>query len=125
MNAKLPALLVPALLVFWTGTAAAQRLDATQHFLLTGDGGVVSMEAANPEDPMTPDAIRTYLTGVTKAGFPELSGLGAEAKYTFEATPEGGRVFIRTQNSAALLEIHDYLRFQIRVLQTGDSVEIK
>jgi len=129
---KALTLLVPVVLALSAIPAAAQLprpgfspADATHHFLLNKDGGVIWLEAANPEDPMTPDSIRAYLAQITKAGVPELSGLGAEANYAFEATQDGGQVVIRTKNSAALDLIHAYLRFQIRELQTGDSAEVQ
>lgn len=129
---KAIALLIPTLLVCSAIPAAAQRVDpgfnqadATHHFLLNDDGGVISLEAANPEDPMVPDAIRAHLARVTKTGIPELQRLRANITYTFEPTPDGGHLHIRTNNLNALISIHEYLRTQIDEFGTGDTGEVK
>ena len=131
MKAAMIALLVPAFLTLGTGTAAAQfagrglsQADTTQHFQLNRDGGVIDIAASNPEDPMTPDTIRTGLAFVTMTGLPELQPLRPEITYTFEATAEGGRLFIKTPVPTALNAVHQYLRTQIRERATGDSEAI-
>ena len=127
---KAIALLVPALLALSVIPAPAQQpnpgfnpADATQHFLLNKDGGIIAIEATN-EDPTLPDAIRTHLVRIAAAGVPALQRLGTEIVYTFEATPEGGHVFLKTRNPEALSAIHEYLRAEIREFQTGDTGEI-
>jgi len=41
--------------------------------------------------------------------------------YTFEGTPEGGRVRIACTDSVAIKAIHQFLVFQIDDHRTGDS----
>jgi len=128
MKPKLIALLMPACLALWAGSAAAaQRFipaDVTQHFLLNPAGGVISVEA-NAEDPMAPDEIHTQLSQMARSGVPELKLYQAQINYLYTPTAEGGRVQIDTTNSEALIAIHAYLRSQIQELRTGDSEEVK
>lgn len=129
MKSKLIALLIPACLVLCAGTAAvAQRFnsaDAGHHFLLSTEGGVIQVEAANPEDPMAIDAIIANLTQLAKTGVPELRRFRADISYVFMPTNAGGELRIETMNSEALDAIHEYLRNQIRERQTGDSEQIR
>jgi hypothetical protein len=37
----------------------------------------------------------------------------------------GGLVRLRTENAEALAAIHEFLRFQIKDHQTGDSLEVE
>jgi len=129
---KVLTLLVPALLVWSAIPVAAQGIepgfeaaDAAHHFVLNDNGGIISLAAMNPEDPTTPEAIRAHLARVAKAGIPELRRLTANITYTFEATQDGGQVWLRTTNLNALIAIHDYLRTQIEELRTGDSAEVQ
>ena len=129
MKPKLMALLIPACLALWAGSAAAaQRFapaDGAQHFLLNAEGGVIQAEAGNPEDPMAPDEIRANLTQVAKTGVPELQRLRADINYVFTPTAGGGELRIESRNAEALNAIHEYLRTEIRELQTGDSENVK
>jgi hypothetical protein len=128
MKAITIALLVPAALALWSGSAVAQVTDpafnlpdATQHIVLTRTGGVIIAEAVNPEDPANTNLIQTRLAQAAMTGLPELKTLGATVKYTFESTWDGAQIVIRTGDPAALDAIHDLLRFRIRELNTGDS----
>lgn len=118
------------------------QTQTTHHFFLTTDGGVIQVEANDPKDTQNRDLIRTHLTHISQAfaagdfsdplavhdkypdGVPELQRLKGEIRYTFEQTPQGGRVTIETVNPQALEAIHQFLRFQITDHQTGDSPNV-
>jgi len=115
----------------------------THHFLLKNDGGVIQVEANDPNDAHNRDLIRTHLTHIAHAfsagdfsdpmavhdkvpdGVPVMQRLKADIRYTFDQTPQGGRVSIQTANPQALDAIHDFLRFQIEEHQTGDSLNVQ
>jgi hypothetical protein len=119
------------------------QTQTMHHFLLTKNGGVIQVEAKDPEDTRNRDLIRTHLTHISHAfasgdfsdplavhdkvpdGVPVLQQLKGSIQYTFEQTPQGGRVLIKTANSQALDAIHQFLRFQIREHQTGDRQEVE
>jgi hypothetical protein len=119
------------------------QTQTTHHFLLKKDGGVIQVEAKDPKDTRNRDLIRTHLTHISHAfasgdfsdplavhdkvpdGVPVLKLLKGEIQYTLEQTPQGGRVLIKTANPQALDAIHQFLRFQIREHQTGDSQEVE
>jgi TusA-related sulfurtransferase len=61
----------------------------------------------------------------TPPGMPEMQSLKVEIKYEFEELERGGRVRISTNNPGAVKAIHEFLRFQIKDHQTGDSGEIE
>jgi hypothetical protein len=131
MKAITIALLVPAALAIWTGTAAAQGLNAafeppdTTHITLNQSGGLITAEAANPEDPANAQFIQTRLALITMTGLPELKPLGKAVKYNFEATWDGARIQIRASDPAALHAIHDFLRLKIAEWQTGDTGQVE
>jgi hypothetical protein len=60
----------------------------------------------------------------TPPGVPAMKESRAEILYSFEPLPTGGRVRIKTTNPDALKAIHDFLRFQIKDHQTGDTTDI-
>lgn len=126
------ALLVPAVLAIWTGTAAAQQTtaifslpDTTHHFLLNRDGGVIYVEAVNPDDTISPELIRTQLARIAMTGLSGLNSLNSAIHYSFEVTDLGGQIVIRTADPKALNAIHDYLRFEIFFMQTNDSGRVE
>jgi len=118
------------------------QTDTTHHFLLTKDGGVIQVEANDPKDKQNRDLIRAHLTHIAQTfaagdfsdplavhdkypdGVPVMQRLRGDIRYTFEETPQGGRVLIRTTNPQALDAIHQFLRFQVREHETGDSVNV-
>jgi hypothetical protein len=61
----------------------------------------------------------------TPPGVAVMKRLRGQIRYEFEPTERGGRVRIRTENSEALVAIHEFLRYQIRDHRTGDSGEIE
>ena len=115
----------------------------THHFFLTKEGGVIHVEANDPQDTTSRDAVRSHLEHISHAfsagdfsdplavhgkppdGVPALQRLKGEITYRFEETPQGGRVVIQTKNPEALEAIHQFLRFQVKDHNTGDSTEVQ
>ena len=110
------------------------------HFLIQANGGVIQVAAKDLGDGESRDDIRHHLKHITHAfanadfdipmfvhdttppGVPEMKSLREKISYTFEETPGGGQVLIRTANSQALAAIHKFLKFQIEEHQTGDPL---
>jgi hypothetical protein len=115
----------------------------THHFLLSKDGGVISVEANDAKDTESRDQIRGHLPHITQMfaagnfnapmlvhdrtppGVPVMQRLKGEITYKFEPTPRGGRVIIASANTEALSGIHEFLRFQIKDHQTGDPLDVR
>jgi len=115
----------------------------THHFLLKPGGGVIQVEANDANDAASRDQIRQHLKHIAKKfsegdftapmlihaqtppGMPAMQSLKAGIKYEFQALERGGRVRISTNNPEAVKAIHEFLRFQIKDHQTGDSGEIE
>ncbi len=115
----------------------------THHFLLKLDGGVIQVEANQPEDTTSRDQIRQHLRHIAKKfaagdfdapmfihaqtppGVPAMQRLKTEIKYEFEEMERGARVLISTRNAEAIKAIHEFMRFQIKDHQTGDSGEVE
>ena len=122
------ALLIPVVLVLGTGAGAAQEPgpafnlpETTNHIQLNRSGGVLVATAANPEDPMNVYAVQSRMAQVAMTGLPELKPLGNNVKYFFESTADGAQILIQTANPKALNAVHDFLRLQIKALETGDT----
>lgn len=114
----------------------------THHFFLKSDGGVIQVEVNDPKDTSSRDNIRMHLGHIAKMfadgdfnipmfvhdavppGVPEIKQLQKRIHYTFEETPNGGRVIITTTHKTAIDAVHRFLRFQIQEHQTGDSQKI-
>jgi hypothetical protein len=114
----------------------------THHFLLKPDGGVIQVEANDPKDTATRDAIRAHLTHIAHAfsagdfdipmfvhdtvppGVPDLKRLSKKISYSCQESSAGGRVLIASSDREALAAIHKYLRFQIEEHQTHDPSEV-
>jgi hypothetical protein len=108
------------------------------HFRLYPDGGAIEVEASDPKDTGSRDQIRSHLKHIAKMfsaanfevpmfihdqvppGVPVMKQLATQIKYEFQTTPRGGLVRITTDTTA----VHDFLRFQIKDHQTGDTVEV-
>ena len=50
--------------------------------------------------------------------------LREKIRYSFEVTPNGGRVVIATTDKESLIAIHKFLRFQIEEHKTGDPTAV-
>lgn len=61
----------------------------------------------------------------TPPGVPAMERLKAEIRYEYEETERGARVNIMTRNAEALAAVHEFLRFQIKDHETGDSAEVR
>lgn len=111
----------------------------THHFLLKETGGVIQVEANDPKDTDSRDNIRMHLRHIARMfadgdfdipmfvhntvppGVQEMKQLQKRIQYTFEETPNGGRVIIATTDKGAIDAVHRFLRFQIQEHHTGDS----
>lgn len=115
----------------------------THHFLLNSNGGVIQVEAKDSADSTNRNQIRMHLGHIAKAfqsgdfdipmfvhdtvppGVPEMKRLQKNIHYSFEETPNGGRVVITSANKEALEAIHRFLRFQIEEHKTGDQMDVR
>ena len=113
----------------------------THHFLIQKDGGVIQVEANDPNDAESRGQIQMHLPHIAQMfaagnfqapmlvhdtvppGVPTMQRLKNEIAYKYEKTGRGGRVFITTQNAEALEAIHDFLKFQIADHKTGDPMK--
>ena len=113
----------------------------THHFILTREGGFIQVEINDPKDAENLDSVRQHLAHIarmfaegdfrtpmlvhdqTPPGVPVMERMKADIKYAFEQTERGARVRITTANADALAAVHEFLRFQIKDHQTGDSTE--
>lgn len=118
------------------------QIATTHHFLLDSNGGAIQVEAKDSADAANRDEIRMHLGHIAKAfqsgdfdipmfvhdtvppGVPEMKRLRKNIQYSFEETPDGGRVVISSRDKQALNAIHRFLRFQIEEHKTGDPVEV-
>ncbi|MBZ5719380.1 MAG: hypothetical protein LAO03_03265 [Acidobacteriia bacterium] len=119
------------------------QAKTTHHFRLTGDGGVIAVEANDAKDSESRDQIRMHLTHIAKAfstgdfdipmfvhdqvppGVPVMKSLKDAIHYRFEETDLGGRVVISSADQQARAAIHEFLAFQIREHKTGDSLDVQ
>jgi hypothetical protein len=113
------------------------------HFLLYADGGAIEVAANSADDAENRDRIRKHLRHIarmfaegnfkapmliheqTPPGVPVMRRLKAEIRYEYAETGRGARVSIKTGNAEALAAVHDFLRFQIKDHQTGDTTEVR
>lgn len=63
--------------------------------------------------------IPMFVHDTVPPGVPEMKQLRKEIHYSFEETPNGGRVVITSANKEALEAIHRFLRFQMEEHKTG------
>lgn len=114
----------------------------THHFRLYKDGGAIEVSANDPKDTTSRDEIRQHLShitqmfaagnfnvpmlihGTTPPGVPTMKELRDQIHYAFQEIDFGGRVRINTSNLQALEAVHEFLRFQIREHETGDTTEV-
>jgi hypothetical protein len=114
----------------------------THHFRLKPNGGAIEVTANDPNDGASRDQIRHHLAHIAELfskgdfslpmfthaeappGSAEMTRLKEDIKYTFEAIDRGGRVLIVSANPEAIDAVHQFLRFQIKDHQTGDSLDV-
>ncbi|HVH88961.1 MAG TPA: hypothetical protein VM912_19740 [Terriglobales bacterium] len=112
------------------------------HFRLFPDGGSIEALATNPSDATSRQEIREHLQHIammfsqgnfnapmliharTPPGVPTMKKLRTEIRYQVEDLPAGVRVRVSSQNPEAVNAIHEFLKFQIRDHQTGDTTAI-
>lgn len=115
---------------------------ATHHFRLYPDGGGIEVESNHAQDTATRDEIRTHFAHIVRMfaagdfsapllihaqnppGSAAMKKLREQIQYKLENTERGGRIRITTKNAEAVGAVHEFLRFQIKDHQTGDSVEV-
>jgi hypothetical protein len=115
----------------------------THHFLLKSNGGVIQVEANDSVDTTNRNEVRMHLGHISKAfqtgdfdipmfvhdtvpsGVAEMKRLRKDIQYSFEETPNGGRVVISSANKEAIEAIHRFLRFQIEEHKTGDQMDVR
>ena len=114
----------------------------THHFRLYADGGAIEAEAKDAQDTASRDAIRSHFGHIVTMfaagnfsapmlihaqnppGTEEMKRLREKIHYSLENTEQGGRIRIITKDAEALRAVHEFLRFQIKDHQTGDTTEI-
>ncbi len=119
------------------------QVRTTHHFILTKDGGVISVEANDTNDAASRDQIRMHLAHIAKMfaegnfdipmfvhdqvppGVPVMQARKNQIEYRYEETKLGGRVVMTGNNPEALSAVHDFLSFQIREHKTGDSLSVQ
>ncbi len=115
---------------------------ATHHFRLTETGGVIEVTVNDAVDRASRAQIRSHLKDIANdfskgvfdkpfathaevpPGVPVMARLKGSISYTFEETPAGALVRIRTPNVEGRQAVHDFLRYQIKEHATGDAVTV-
>lgn len=115
-----------------------EQSKTTHHFLLRPDGGVIQVQANDAQDSVSLEQIRKHFHHIAAAfasgdfqipmlvhdtippGTTTMKRLREKIQYTYEETPTGARVVIKTADPSAMDAIHDFLRYQIREHETGD-----
>jgi hypothetical protein len=116
--------------------------QATHHFRLYADGGAIEVESNNANDAATRDEIRMHFGHIAKMfaagdfsapmlihsqnppGAETMKRLREALQYRLENTAHGARLRITTKNADAVAAVHEFLRFQIKDHQTGDSGQV-
>jgi len=127
-------------------SASAMGFDqdkTAHHFRLTTAGGAIEVVAREPNDRALLVQVRAHLQeiaaefaagqfgkpfmthGEAPAGVRVMEQQKHKIAYVFEEIPDGGRVLITTSDGRAKNAVHDFLRYQIREHQTGDSMTIE
>jgi len=114
----------------------------THHFILTRDGGLIQVEVNDAADAENLAAVRQHLAHIARLfaegdfntpmlvhdrvppGVPVMQRLKSEITYAYEETDRGARVRIKAKSAEALAAVQEFLRFQIKDHQTGDSLEV-
>jgi hypothetical protein len=127
-------------------SASAMGFDQAKtahHFRLTTAGGAIEVVARDPADGALLAQVRSHLQeiaaefaagqfakplmthGEAPAGVRAMEQQKHKIAYTFEELPDGGRVVITTTDRRAKSAVHEFLRYQIREHQTGDSLTVE
>jgi hypothetical protein len=113
------------------------------HFHLLPDGGSIEVESDSPEDNASKESIRRHLQKIAgmfvqgdfslpmfihdtvPPGVEVMKRLKDQIAYTAENTAKGAQLRIVTGNPAALVAVHEFLRFQIKDHRTNDPLAIQ
>lgn len=114
----------------------------THHFRLYSDGGAIEVTVNDSKDLTNLQAIRSHLSHIVMRfsegdfsipmfvhsqvppGISVMKDKRSAISYTFQESPTGGKVRIKTTDPDALRAIHEFLRFQIEDHHTGDATSI-
>lgn len=112
------------------------------HFRLHADGGSIDIAVKDHHDDANRDAIRSHLPHIAQMfgdgnfeapmlihatdvpGTKQMADLKNRLRFVYVETSEGGRVDIFSNDPAAIAAVHEFMRFQIRDHQTGDTMTI-
>jgi hypothetical protein len=115
----------------------------THHFRLLPDGGSIEVNADDPDDRSSREAVQQHLQHIARAfsegdfnlpmfihathppGVAVMKRLRKQIEYQETATPNGAQVRITTADPQAITAIHDFLRFQIKDHHTGDPMAVQ
>ena len=121
------------------------RDRVVHHFYLYPDGGSMTLSVKDPSDTETRKAVRAYVQRVSQLivfgnldrpreqfgqGIPGLDRIAdararkATITVRSSAPDEGSHIVFATADPGALQGLHEFLRFQIEDLKTGDSKEV-
>jgi len=128
----------PSLLSRATKVSGFDADRVNRHFYVLKNGGAVEITAKDPNDEATVKAIQSHLKkesdlwtkgnfesvtsvyGRPPEGTAQLKKLRDEVTYAVVQEENGAVVRMLTVNPSAKSAIHDYLKFQIDQLKTGD-----
>lgn len=126
--------------------AAAMGFDqhkTTHHFRLRPDGGSIDVEANDPSDAASRDAVREHLKliaaqfaagdfgkplathGEVPSGVRTMQARKSSLHYEYKDLPRGGQVIVTTSDRRARNAVHEFLRYQIREHATHDPLTIQ
>jgi hypothetical protein len=112
----------------------------THHFLIEKSGGTIEVTAKDSNDKVSTDEIRGHLRHIAALfadgdfsvpmfvhdtappGVAVMKARRAQMTFRYDEVGTGGKVVIRTEDTAARDALHDFLRFQIREHRTGDPL---
>jgi hypothetical protein len=116
---------------------------AVHHFLIEQGGGTIQVTAKDKADVHTRHMIRQHLESIAAAfargdfssplathgevppGVEQMRQLEADLRYTYQETPDGGKVVIRSSSPDAIKAVHAFLTYQIKEHATGDPIRIQ
>jgi hypothetical protein len=118
------------------------HMKTAHHFFLSSSGGAIQVTANDEKDLDSMGQIRAHLGhivkmfadgnfeipmlvhGQTPPGTEAMKQLKSKISYKYEEIERGAKIVISSQEPAALDAIHEFLAFQIKDHQTGDSLEV-
>lgn len=112
------------------------------HFRLHADGGSIDIAVKDANDTANRDAIRSHLPHIAQMfgdgnfeapmlihdtdvpGTKQMAALKNRLRFVYVETAGGGRVDIYTTDAQAVAAVHEFMRFQIRDHDTGDTTAV-